>query len=336
MKLIEVYLQEVERRLPEKNREDILLEIRSTIEDMLPDDYTEENVKEVLKQMGNPVLLAAGYRDRPMHLIGPRYYDMYISLIKMILPIAAVISLISLTAESFFSPEESNSALDIIITIFAEGIWRVIEVGIQVFFWVTLTFALIERADKKIDQQPLTPHGQEWTPDQLKAVTYVPKKRAIPLWEVFVGLFWTAVWSTVYFNADQLLGVYENHGDGLTFVIPSLNQEVLNSFWPAVIVVIGLEIGFALYKLLKRQWTAGLAWYNTIHEVTATLIFIIIITSSGLFNPEFISYMADLFNVAPEQFQASFIWGISTIFITAAVWNCFDGFRRYKKGVSSV
>ena len=43
MKLIDVYIQEVTRRLPEKNREDIALELRSTIEDMLPDDYREED-----------------------------------------------------------------------------------------------------------------------------------------------------------------------------------------------------------------------------------------------------------------------------------------------------
>lgn len=35
MNLIEMYIQEVTRRLPEKNREDITLELRSTIEDML-------------------------------------------------------------------------------------------------------------------------------------------------------------------------------------------------------------------------------------------------------------------------------------------------------------
>ena len=62
MNLIEIYIQEVTRRLPEKNREDIALELRSTIEDMLPDDYTEEDVKVVLEKLGNPVTLASGYR----------------------------------------------------------------------------------------------------------------------------------------------------------------------------------------------------------------------------------------------------------------------------------
>ncbi len=36
MNLIETYVYEVTRRLPEKTRGDIALELRSTIEDMLP------------------------------------------------------------------------------------------------------------------------------------------------------------------------------------------------------------------------------------------------------------------------------------------------------------
>ena len=77
MNLIEVYIQEVTRRLPEKSREDIALELRSTIEDMLPDDYNEEDVKLVLEKLGNPASLASGYQDQPMYLIGPRYFDVY-------------------------------------------------------------------------------------------------------------------------------------------------------------------------------------------------------------------------------------------------------------------
>ena len=93
MNLIEVYIQEVTRRLSEKSREDIALELRSTIEDMLPDDYKEEDVKLVLEKLGNPASLASGYQDQPMYLIGPRYFDVYVTLLKMILPIAGAIAL---------------------------------------------------------------------------------------------------------------------------------------------------------------------------------------------------------------------------------------------------
>jgi hypothetical protein len=328
MNLIDVYIGEVTRRLPEKNREDIALELRSAIGDMLPEDYTEEDVKDVLAEMGNPAVLAGNYNERPMHLIGPRYYDTYISLIKMIVPIAATISIISLVAEYFFSPTEGRAVLDIVLTILGEGIWRVIEVGMQVFFWLTLIFAIIERADKGKDPTPLTTELKKWTPDDLEKITYIPKKRGISKYEVFGSLLWTAVWGTVYFYANKLLGIYENNGDGLVFVIPSMNQEILNSFWPAVIVVIGLEISLALYKFFKKQWTKKVAIFNTIYEIIATAIFIIIVSNQNVFQPEFVTYMAELFNVSAEQFLNRIVLGSSAIFITFAVWNIIDGFRK--------
>jgi hypothetical protein len=330
MNLIDVYIGEVTRRLPEKNREDIALELRSAIGDMLPEEYTEEDVKEVLSEMGNPAVLAGNYSDRPMHLIGPRYYDVYISLIKMILPIASVISLISLVAEYIFSPTEGKAVLDIVLTIMGEGIWRIIEVGMQVFFWLTLTFAIIERADKGKDTAPLTTDLKKWTPDDLKKITYIPKKRSISKYEVFGSLLWTAIWATVYFYANKLLGIYESNGDGLVFVTPSMNQEVLNGYWPAVIVIIGFEIALALYKLVKKQWTKRIAFFNTIYEVIATVVFIVIVTNPNVFQPEFITYTSDLFNVGADEFVSRIVWGSSAIFLFFAGLNSFEGFRKSK------
>src|SRR5690606_39352035 len=103
MNLIDLYIGEVTRRLPEKNRQDIALELRSAIEDMLPEDPSEQDVKEVLAEMGNPAVLASGYRDKPMHLIGPRYFDLYISLLKLILPIAITVTLIVVIVVAIFT-----------------------------------------------------------------------------------------------------------------------------------------------------------------------------------------------------------------------------------------
>lgn len=134
MNLIEVYIQEVAKRLPEKNREDITLELRSTIEDMLPDEYNEEDVKSVLEKLGSPVSLANGYLDRPMHLIGPRYFDVYTTLLKMIIPIAAVIALIAMVAENFIGYTGDQAVLDVILKLIGKGIGEIVEVGLHVFF----------------------------------------------------------------------------------------------------------------------------------------------------------------------------------------------------------
>lgn len=328
MNLIEVYIQEVTRRLPEKNREDIALELRSTIGDMLPDDYSEEDVKAVLEKLGSPVTLAAGYRDRPMHLIGPRYFDVYVTLLKMILPIAAVISLISMIAEYFIGYGGNEAVINVVLSLMGQGIWRIIEVSVQVFFWLTLVFAIIERTDKGKDQQPLTASLKKWTPDDLESIPYVPEKKAISKCEVFGSLMWTAIWATLYFYADHLVGVYVGGRDGLEFVAATFNQEVLLRSWPIVVMVIGFEIALSLYKLIKGQWTKRMALSNTALQLFGTIVFIVILINPNVLSAEFITYMADLFTVTASEFKTWIVGGGIFIFLVSAAVSVWDGFRK--------
>lgn len=328
MNIIEIYIQEVTRRLPEKSREDIGLELRSTIEDMLPDDYTEENVKVVLEKLGNPVTLASRYRDRPMHLIGPRYFDIYVSLLKMIIPIATVIAIISMIAEYFISYSGEEAVINVVLSVLGEGIARIFDVGLNVFFWLTLVFAIIERTDKEKDTQPLTTAFKKWTPDDLKNIPNISKKRAISKVEVFGSLMWTTIWATLYFYANHLVGVYEGNGERLEFVTPVFNPEILLSYWLIVLVVIGLDIALALYQLIKCQWTKKMAIFNAVNELIATIVFIVILSNPNLIHPKFLTYMTDLFSMTEGQLTAWIVGGGISIFVVFAVFNIFDGFRK--------
>lgn len=331
MNLIEIYIQEVTRRLPEKSREDIALELRSTIEDMLPDDYSEKDIKSALEQLGSPVALASNYSERPMHLIGPRYFDVYLSLLKMILPIGAVIAIIAISAENVFQYKETNEALlQVILSIIGHGIWTMIEVGIQVFFWLTIVFAILERMDKRKDHGPLTASLEKWTSDDLQNISYIPKKRAISRLEVFGSLLWTAIWATLYFNADKLVGIYTNKGNGLEFVTPVFNQEVLQSYWLIILIVIGLEIILNIFKVLKGQWTRSLAIFNTCTQLITTVIFVILLCNPNLFAAEFLNSMADIFNINPTTNPLQ-IWltsGGIAIFLLSAAIDIYSGIRK--------
>lgn len=330
MNLIEIYIQEVSRRLPEKMRKDIALELRSTIEDMLPAHYNEEDVKDVLNQLGNPAKLANAYKDQPMHLIGPRYFDVYVSLLKMIIPIAAVISFITIMTNFFIEYSGDEAIINVIFTLIGKGIGAIIDVGIQVFFWLTLIFAIMERVDKEKDQQPLTSSLKKWTADDLKNIAYISKKKRISKLEVFGSLMWTAIWATLYFYANQLLGVYEENGGRLEFITPSLNQEVLIQYWPIVVIIIGLEIALALYKLLKEQWTKRMAIFNAVIEIISVIVFIIIITNPNLLSETFIEYMTDVFKITKDKLNFWIVGGGIIILTFSAATNIYDGFKKVR------
>ncbi|PAL15069.1 HAAS signaling domain-containing protein [Peribacillus simplex] len=324
MELIELYIQEVTRRLPEKNRADIALELQSTIEDMLPEDHTEQDVKAVLLKLGDPVTLASGYRDRPMHLIGPRYYDVYINLLKMILPIAAVISLIALVGDNPFR----DTGNTVILKIIGKGISGIISTGIQVFFWLTLSFAILERLDTSKDQSPLTKDLKPWTPENLKDIPNISRKKAVPMIEVFASLLGLSVFAALYFNAANLLGVYEKRNGSLIFVTPSFNQDVLNSYWLLVSCVIIMGVLLAIYKLFLGRWTLKLALFHAIYQLLYTLAFIIIISNPDLLNPEFLAYQRTLFSI--DEWKSSIYWGLILISIIFAAYDSYQGFRKAK------
>ncbi|MEC2549703.1 hypothetical protein P9W96_31150 [Bacillus cereus] len=328
MNLIDLYIQEVAKRLPEKNREDITLELRSTIDDMLPEDYNEKDVKSVLEKLGSPVSLANGYLDRPMHLIGPRYFDVYTTLLKMIIPIAAVIALISMVAENFIGYSGDQAVLNVILQLIGKGIGEIFEVSLHVFFWLTVVFVILERTDKDKGIEPLTTSLKKWTPDDLKNISYIPKKKAISKFEVFGGLMWTAVWATLYFYANYLVGVYNGTANGLKFVSPTFNQEVLLQYWPIVVIMIVFEICISLYKLVQGQWTQRLAIGNAILQIAGTIVFIVIVVNPHVFNAGFITYLANAFTISSEEFKTWLIGGGIFFYMLSAAINIFDGFRK--------
>lgn len=84
--------------------------------------------------------------------------------------------------------------LSVVIKSFGIIIGNLIHVLIQTFFWVTIVFIFIERVGLSKSDLPMTKYGSAWTPDDLKHVMVVSKKRAISRGEVIFGFVWTAIW----------------------------------------------------------------------------------------------------------------------------------------------
>ena len=188
----------------------------------------------------------------------------------------------------------------------------------------------MERVDKEKDQQPLTSSLKKWTADDLKNIAYISKKKRISKLEVFGSLMWTAIWATLYFYANQLLGVYEENGGRLEFITPSLNQEVLIQYWPIVVIIIGLEIALALNKLMKEQWTKRMAIFNAVIEIISVIVFIIIITNPNLLSETFIEYMTDVFKITKDKLNFWIVGGGIIILTFSAATNIYDGFKKVR------
>lgn len=330
--LINLYIQEVTRRLPEKIREDISLELRSTILDTLPNDFTENDVKQSLEKLGNPAVLASRYRERPMHLIGPKFYDMYITILKMVMPIVAIVIFIIFFTEKFGSIFGSEtSPLVIAPVIVGEAIWLLLNTIIQVFFWVTIVFIILERTIGSADDIPLSLSGAKWTPKDLENLPYIPLKREITKGEVVFTLFWTVLWATLYFNATNIIGVYQRNNSGLAFTLPIFNQEILMSYLAIVIIIIVLEIFRVAYMAIARQWTFNLAVSNALINLASFILLIMIASNPNIFNSEFAPYIANIIDKPLETVITAIFWlkwFIVSIVIVTSLIDTYNGFRK--------
>lgn len=334
MDLIKIYIQEVVRRLPQKTRDDIALELQSTIEDMLPEDYTEEEVMEVLRKLGDPAALAEQYRDRPFYLIGPGFYDLYVKCIKLVMPFAITISLIVFFIVQFADWSGEGAVLTFLTSLIGKMIVNLLNTAFHVFGWITFAFFIVERSG--VSPETMRARGEQWKPEDLKMIPYIPREKAIPRAEVVASLIWTAIWAAFYFNADHFIGVYERNGsqEGLIFVTPVFNQDVLLSYGFIIALFIAVEIMLALFKWFMRQWTMGLALVNTLYNLFSIILVIVILSNPDLVHPAFAKYMMELFNSTPAAFEQSINWvrGIAiAVFIITGTYNIFDGFRKAKK-----
>lgn len=331
MKLIDLYIQEVTRRLPEKMRKDIALELRSTIEDMLPGDFSEDNVKEALEKLGNPASLAAEYKDQPMHLIGPKFYDIYKTILKIVLLAAPLAALIGFFIGEIETLANSETFLLFITSILGLGLWTVIDTAIHAFFWVTIIFIILERTVSPTVQIPLSWSGKKWSPDDLEKITYLPHYKGIKKGEIIFGYAWIIIWAILYFNASRLIAVYESNtgSEGLQFKLSIFENEVLRSYWPIVVFFILAELLFTTYKATTRIWTYKLAISNAILRLANAIFLIIVISNPNILNPDFIAYMADIFESpfdAANLMMTRITYGILFSIIIIGLVDTITGF----------
>ena len=275
------------------------------------------------------------YKDRPMHLIGPKFYDSYITIMKLVLPIVAIVVFVIFVIENIISNIGTGTPLPIIfVTLFGEAIWVLLESAIQVFFWVTITFMILERTIEPSVHVPLTLSGKKWTPHDLENIPNIPLKKAIGKGEVLFSFFWTVIWAVLYFNATNLIGIYQtSETAGLKMIMSIFDEKTLMSYWGIIVVLIILEILRTIYKAIVRQWTYKLAISNAVVHFVSFVVLIIIASNVNLFNPELAPYMANLIDSPLETIDTAISWITWTIVITVIVTGLIDIYTGFRKAM---
>ena len=116
MNLIDRYVREIGRRLPQISRADIEKEIRSALEDMLDDRskkesraIDEEMTVAVVKEYGNPEKVAASYLPE-RYLIGPQLFPIFWLVTQIVFAVLTALTVVALGFALFGGEPASTPA----------------------------------------------------------------------------------------------------------------------------------------------------------------------------------------------------------------------------------
>ena len=320
MELIERYVRAVAERLPEDTRSDVARELRANIEDMLPDGATEQDVRKVLEKMGSPAALANEYRQSKRYLIGPGLYDTYVFVLKIVLCIAPVaIAFLSLAGAVL----DGGSAVDVI----AAAIGGAFEGAVQAFIWVTLVFAILERAG--VDEGSLPFGHKDWTVDDLPPAVQNPRSK-IDRAEEVVAIIFIVAFMSIFVLRPELIGWYDQADGGLQ-VATLFDLDRLQAYIPAIVVLAVMSFGLSVCKIVAGRWTLPLAGANTLVNLGNGLLACIMLTDRGLWNPAFIDRLEGLFEVSAGTLDAILASGVTAAIVVIVLLLIMDSVMGFLK-----
>ena len=323
MSLIDRYIAEVGRHLPEKDRSDIEAEIRSTLEDMIEErgrstaKATDDKIiTETLEQLGDPRLLASKYAPPKHYLIGPGWYDMYVKSLQRVLftvlpIIAAVTFILTLTQDP----------LDFINAV-GEAVGSVFNVGLQILFWITVVFVFLERSNE-IPNEPQGADIRAWTVAQLPKL---PKKRQISIGESIMNIA-TVLFVMIWVALPPILDRFQ--GDNGS--VPFLHPDLWNLWLPLFFVIMGLTLVHEVFQLKIGNWTPALTATNVILGLISIIYIAALVITQDVINPAFLAMLDN--SGAPELREVA-TWSIdisAAIIAGIYVWDIVNSIRMARR-----
>ncbi|MPS75818.1 permease prefix domain 1-containing protein [Microbacterium sp. K35] len=320
--LTERYISATIRSLPPETQGDVRAELEASIADAVEaridlGEDPQEAERAALTALGDPGALAAGYADRPLHLIGPRYYLAWWRLLKLLLMIVPVCALGGVALGQTIAGAPVSEVIS--SAVLATG-----GTILHVCFWTTLVFVILERSG--------TDAGMKWDVDQLPEASDdgVGRNELIASL-VFLGL---AVGALLW---DRFRGFVVVDGEALPILDPGL--------WPwgigVLFLLIVAEAVFAIVVYRRRGWSTALAVVNTVLAVAFLAWTLTLLLTGDLVNPDFLAHIVaaggDGFAAGDaEAADEGGIFRILAVLLGFGIalgvgWDIVDGWRKARR-----
>ncbi len=261
MNLIERYIHEVGRQLPAKNRSDIQVELRSSLEDALESkvdgEPTKADVVALLKEFGTPKEVAATYYPAGQYLIGPSLYPLFWMVIGIVLAATIGAQLLALGIGFFFNQE----AMDPVRA--AMSLLNSVPVALGM---VVIVFIILQRFGVQPELM-----DSEWDPHNLPQIDAdeEPVKRGERIFSIIMTV---VLLITLLFFQGQISFVYSSGWQ--TLANPVIGQYIL-----LISLALLFGIGLDIYLLWQGRWDTTSRLVKIAANVFSIIILFLLVQS---------------------------------------------------------
>lgn len=280
--LIKDYTYTIGKYLPTHLREDIALEVETTIYEQLTSEYgktefTDAQIEKVIYSMGSPKKVAEAYMGKPYTLISSQLIPMYWMTIKFTLIAISIALVITGIVEAV--QYQITDYLKTFIQVFA-NIW---DASLSSFGVITLIFMLISKKTNLAEEDE-----DNWSIKSLSK--YMPDRHRAKLVKSIAAIVFTTL-GLIWINYSKLGVYYSISGDA--GYIHLLDSQMFKSLLVYINILGGLNILLYLYLLVKGEWQLFTRCVDIFITLAGLAIFSYIV-----FKPGFIDY--SLINTAPH------------------------------------
>jgi hypothetical protein len=286
--LTDRYVWAVLRSVPSKQRDELEREVRALVADAVEAKTAADPTldaaaaeRAALEELGDPGALATGYTGEQHYVIGPGVYPVWRGLLTLLLGLVVPIVGVAVLAANLIAGTTVGQAI-------VTGGITAFQAAVQMCFWVTLVFALVERfggPDERAELQHASvalsggaAHGGAWSLDDLPEL---PDDGRMSLFDMAAAVALNVVVLAFLFWV-QLAGPIVVDGESLPLFDPALW-----SFWlPWFIVITVIEILFTIAVYVRGRWTYLYAVGNALLGAAFAIPAIYLLANDLLFNPD--------------------------------------------------
>ena len=267
------YLAATLRAVPAPRRAEIATELRAAIEDMIEDrtDGGQDPAtaeRAVLTELGHPERLAARYADRRLQLIGPAYYLVWQRVLRGLLTVVPALVGVVVGVLKATVGDQPGAAI-------GAGIAAAFQTGVQIAFWVTVSFAVLERTNA-------APDLPEWTVDQLPEG---PAERDVTLTDTCASI--AMVLLLLAFLPWQHFQSWVADTDGRR--VPILDPALWRSWLPVLVVLLLATLALEAIKYRTGRWTWRLVAVNAALDLAFAAAVSWLLLTDRLLNPDLVA-----------------------------------------------